>query len=56
MTTAYVATHHDPITAHLRNFCWQPTSTYTCGCHPSGLCTQHAEIRAAEHYHPELAR
>lgn len=47
---AYVATAHDAITEHLRNMCWRPTSTLRCGCHPSGLCVQHEEIRAAEQY------
>lgn len=52
----YQATHTDPITRELRSTGWMPTNDFYCGCGPAGLCAGHATIRAAEHYHPELAR
>ena len=52
----YEATHQDPLTVHLRATNWRPITQYKCGCDVHKLCQQHATIRAAEHYHPELAR
>jgi hypothetical protein len=50
----YEATHVDVITREIRTAGWVPKATYVCGCNPRHLCEQHAAIRAAEHYHPEL--
>lgn len=52
----YQATHKDLTTVSLRAFGWNPPIYMHCGCQPTRLCEQHAAIRAAEHYHPELAR
>lgn len=54
----YQATHSDSITSLLRSDGWRPRGVtsgvlHVCGCKPERLCSQHAELRAVEHYHPE---
>ena len=55
----YRATHTDGLTRILRTLGWVPDNDliwHVCGCQTDRLCDQHATIRAAEHYHPELGR
>jgi len=48
----------DSVTDELRAAGWYPRGHYLCGCTPppGRLCAEHADRRAADHYHPEATR